>query len=248
MYDYFLGGIHNFPADQAACRKVMEQFPRMPEVARENRAFLRRAVTALVDSGMRQFLDLGSGIPTEGNVHEIAQGRDPKSRVVYVDIDPVAVAESLEILDGNRLATAIRADMRDPRGVLEHPQVRKLLDFRRPIGVLLAAVLHFVPDDDEAYDVVTQLVAALPPGSYLAVSHVAAETFLPESAQLKAAKDVYQKQTATPATPRSQAEVARFFTGLELLEPGVVWMHEWRSGSAGGTSFSGGWSGVARKN
>jgi trans-aconitate methyltransferase len=251
MYDYFLGGLYNFPADQAAARAVIAQFPHIQVTARANRAFLGRAVRTLVDSGVRQFLDIGSGIPTEGNVHEIAQGKEPKSRVVYVDLDPVAVAESQEILEGNKLATAIRADLRDPQSILTHPQVRKLIDFRRPIGLLLAAVLHFVPDDAVAYGVVTELMDALPSGSYLAVSHVATESFAGH--HLSAAQDVYAKQTATPAGPRNRDEIAAFFAGLDLLPPGVTWLHEWRPEagkpveSAGGSFGSGSFGGIGRK-
>jgi trans-aconitate methyltransferase len=253
IYDYYLGGIHNFPADREAARKVIAQFPNLPVIARANRAFLRRAVRHLVDAGVRQFLDIGSGIPTEGNVHEIAQEAAPDARVVYVDIDPVAVAESLEILDGNQRATAVRADLRSPKSILDHPVMRRLLDLDEPVGLLLGAVLHFVPDDTQAYDVVTQLVAALAPGSYLVVSHIAAESFVPSSDQMKLASDVYQRQTATPVMSRNLAEVQRFFTGVELLDPGVVWVHEWRpdpdepADSAGDPQRGGGWTGVGRK-
>jgi SAM-dependent methyltransferase len=253
MYDYYLGGIHNFPADREAASKVIAQFPFLPGLARANRAFLRRAVDHLVEAGVRQFLDVGSGIPTEGNVHEIAQETAPDSRVVYVDIDPVAVAESLEILDGNDRATAVRADLRTPSAILEHHRVRRLFDFDQPIGVLLVAVMHFVPDETQAYDVVAEFAAALGSGGHLVVSHIAAESFLPDSEQVKLASDVYQRQTATPVGPRTRSQVARFFTGLELLDPGVVWLHQWRPDRsepaefAEGPQGSGGWAGVARK-
>jgi trans-aconitate methyltransferase len=252
MYDYYLGGIHNFAADQEAARKVIAQFPFMPVLAQANRAFLRRAVRHLVDAGVRQFLDLGSGIPTVGNVHEIAQEKAPDARVVYVDIDPVAVSESLEILDGNERATAVRADLRSPQAVLDHPGVRRLLDFDQPIGLVLAAVLHFVPEDSQAYDVVAQLVTALAPGSYLVVSHIAAESFMPTSDQMKTASDVYQRRTTTPVASRNRSEVQRFFAGVELLDPGVVWPHEWRPDQDAPAEFadnpqhSGGWVGVGR--
>jgi trans-aconitate methyltransferase len=253
MYDYYLGGVHNFPADQEAARKVVAQLPNLPLVARTNRAFLRRAVRELVGLGVRQFLDLGSGIPTSGNVHEIAQELAPDARVAYVDIDPVAVAESLEILDGNPRATAIRMDMRRPAELLRHPGIR-LIDFDQPVGLLAMAVLHFVTDDDQAYDLVAELISDLAPGSYLAVSHAAAESFEPTGEQTKAAVDVYRQQTTTSVRPRSRAEIERFFTGAELLEPGLVWLHEWRpDGSAvpaeilAEPSISGGFAGVGRK-
>jgi len=254
MYDYYLGGIHNFPADQEAARRVIAQFPLMPVVARANRAFLRRAVRNLVGAGIRQFLDIGSGIPTAGNVHEVAQAVAPDAHVVYVDIDPVAVAESLEILDGNDLATAIRMDLRNPRGILDHPATRRLLDFSQPVGLLLAAVLHFVPEDAQAYGVVAQLVAAAPPGSYLAVSHVAAESFVPGNDKTRAAVDVYQRQTTTSVRPRDRSEIERFFGGLDLLEPGLVWVHEWRPDPAdtppdhiANPQESGEWAGIGYK-
>lgn len=251
IYDYCLGGVHNFPADQEVARKLIAQFPFIPAVARANRAFLRRAVRQLADAGVRQFLDIGSGIPTEGNVHEIAQEIAPDSRVVYVDIDPVAVAESLEILDGNERATAVRADLRSPQTVLDHPGVRRLLDFDQPIGLLLASVLHFVPDDTQAYDAVARLVAALAPGSYLVVSHAATESFPRGSERAKAA-ELYQRQTATPGGSRSRSETERFFTGIELVDPGVVWTHEWRPDPDEPTEFADGpqrngeWAGVGR--
>jgi hypothetical protein len=229
IYDYHLGGTHNFPADRAAAQAVAERFPLTPAIARTGRAFLRRAVRVLADSGVRQFLDIGSGIPTVGNVHEIAQGVAPESRVVYVDVDPVAVSESLEILEGNDRATAIRGDVRNPRAILGHPQVRRLLDFDRPVGVLLCAVLHFVPDDAEARGSVSQLLAAVPSGSYLVVSH--AGTDVPGADEgVEAIQDVYKRQTATPFTMRSRAAVTGFFEGLELIEPGVVWSPQWRPG------------------
>jgi hypothetical protein len=252
IYDYCLGGIHNFPADQEVARKLIAQFPFIPAVARANRAFLGRAVRHLADAGLRQFLDIGSGIPTEGNVHEIAQAIAPDSHVVYVDIDPVAVAESLEILDGNKRATAIRADLRSPQTILHHPSVRRLLDFDQPIGLLIASVLHFVPDDTQAYDAVAELVAALAPGSYLVVSHAATESFPISEGRAKAA-DLYQQQTATPGVSRTRSETQRFLTGLELLDPGVVWTHQWRPDPdqpvelADDPHNGGEWAGVGRK-
>lgn len=253
IYDYYLGGIHNFPADQEAARQVIAQFPFIPAGARANRAFLRRAVRHLADAGVRQFLDIGSGIPTEGNVHEIAQGVAPDARVVYVDIDPVAVAESLQILDGNQGATAIRADLRSPQTFLDHPDVRRLLDFDQPIGLLLVAVLHFVPEDTQAYDVVAHLLTALASGSYLVVSHAATETFPSHTQQAKNADDVYKRQTATMPKLRNRSETERFFTGVELLDPGVVWLHEWRPDPDEPAEFTdepqlaGGWAGVGMK-
>ena len=255
IYDYYLGGIHNFPADQAAARTLVTQFPCIPAVARANRAFLRRVVGHLVNVGVRQFLDIGSGIPTAGNVHEIAQDAAPDARVVYVDLDPMAVAESLDLLAGNPLATAVRADLRRPQAILDHPEVRRLLDFRQPIGLLLVGVLHFVPDDTEAYDAVARLVDALAPGGYVVVSHAASEAFDHLFAQSANKEDVYRQRTATPGTSRTRSEVERFFTGLEVVDPGVVRLGEWwpdpdESAQADELALAGGhgsWVGIGRK-
>lgn len=228
MYDYYLGGVHNFPADRKAAEGIIAVHPSMPAAARANRAFLRRAVRYFAEAGVQQFLDLGSGMPTIGNVHEIAQQVTPEARVVYVDIDPVAVAESMQILGGNTAVAAIHGDMRQPQQLLQHPQVRRLLDFDQPIGLLLVAVLHFLPDNAEAYDVVEQLIPALAPGSYLAVSHGAAEPFAGDRARTDAGKEVYRRQTATPVGLRTKAEVERFFAGTKLVDPGIVWVPQWR--------------------
>ena len=226
IYDYLLGGIHNFPADRAAARTVIAQFPFLPAAARANRAFVRRAVRFLVDAGIRQFLDIGSGLPVEGNVHEIAQQAAPDVRVVYVDIDPVAVAESQEFLHGNERAAAFRADMRDPRSILDHPALHRLLGSGRPTGLLMTGVLHFIPEDTEAYGPVARLVAALAPGSYLALTHGATETLMSDEKYLQ---EVYRRQTSTPSRTRTWSETARFFTGgVELLDPGLVWVPRWR--------------------
>ena len=228
IYDYHLGGTHNFPADREVAAAMAQMFPLLPAVARTNRAFLRRAVTHLAGAGVRQFLDVGSGIPTEGNVHEVATAVAPDSRVVYVDIDPVAVAESLEILDGNTRATAIRGDLREPRAILDHPRLRDMLDLGEPVALLLVAVLHFIADDAEAEAVVRQLLAALPPGSHLVVSHAWTDKLDHGRDDVKVAQDLYRRQTATPFQLRTRPQVERFFDGLELLEPGVVFAPEWR--------------------
>jgi hypothetical protein len=228
MYDYYLGGVHNFLADREAADAVIERFPFIPEAARANRAFVVNAVRHLSESGIRQFLDIGSGIPTVDNVHSVARQIHPDTRVAYVDIDPVAVAESMEILHGDGLAVAVRGDVQQPQAVVEHAEVRRLLDFDEPIGVVLAAVLHFVPEHQVADDAVTKLIASVAPGSHFIMSHSATESF----ALFTATEDVYQRRTSTPGTVRTRAEVERLFTGLELLDPGVVWAQEWRPGAA----------------
>ncbi|GIF63606.1 hypothetical protein Ais01nite_16410 [Asanoa ishikariensis] len=253
MYDFYLGGAHNFAADRRAALKVIEQYPTVPAVARTNRAFLGRAVRFLADAGVRQFLDIGSGIPTSGNVHEIAQRSVPEARVVYVDIDPVAVAESREILHGNDLATAIHGDLRDPKAILDDPGVHGMLDLTRPVAVVLAAVLHFVPDDTQAHGVVDELLTALPAGSHLVISHGAAETFLLGDERTAAARSVYTRQTSTAGKPRTREEVSRFFGArCELVEPGVSWAPDWRPAADDPTDFendtrrSGMWAAVGR--
>lgn len=223
-YDYWLGGEHNFAVDREFSHQLFEAIPDTRLMARANRAFLHRAVRFMIDAGIRQFLDLGSGIPTVGNVHEIAQRLAPDARAVYVDIDPVAVAHSELILAGNDRAAAIREDVRRPEAVLAHPQTRALLDFDQPVGLLLAAVLHYVPDGDDPHALVARLRQALCPGSYIAISHPTADS-RPADAQ-EAVR--MTRQTATTARPRSRAEVEQLFTGLELVEPGLVWAPLWR--------------------
>ncbi len=175
IYDYLLGGAQNFTADRAAAEHVLDNYPDAALAARANRAFLRRAVAYLADQGIAQFLDIGSGLPTVGNVHEVARQVNPRARIVYVDNDPVAVRYSRELLAeegaGARGVGVIEADLRDPATILGHPTTRRLLDLRRPIGLLLVAVLHFIPDDDEALGAVRDLTAALPAGSYMVISH-----------------------------------------------------------------------------
>jgi SAM-dependent methyltransferase len=223
-YDYLLGGAHNFAVDREFARVWLAAIPEFPQMARANRAFLHRAVRFMVDEGIRQFLDIGSGIPTVGNVHEVAQKLAPEARVVYVDIDPVAVTHSRQILAGNEGATAIQEDLRHPDAILNHPETRALLDFDQPVGLILAAVLHSVGDQDDPFGVVARLRDALPSGSYVAISHVTADS-RPE--EVHAAERV-TKQTTTPTTVRSRDEVLRFFDGLDLIDPGLVWVSQWR--------------------
>ncbi|GAA3729411.1 SAM-dependent methyltransferase [Plantactinospora mayteni] len=223
-YDYWLGGSHNFAIDREFARQAIAAVPDLRMVARANREFLHRAVRFMIDMGIRQFLDIGSGIPTVGNVHEIAQKVVPDARVVYVDIDPVAVAHSEQILSGNEFATAIQEDLRRPEVILDHPATRALLDLDQPVGLLLASVVHAIPDEDDPYGILNRLRAALCPGSYLAISHVTTDSRpqeMGEGARLSG-------RTTTPVTARTRAQVERFFEGLELIEPGVVWSPLWR--------------------
>ena len=230
IYDALLGGSHNFAADRDAAERLLSMIPAAGEMARANRAFLKRAVEFMLDAGVRQFLDIGSGIPTVGNVHEVAQRRVPDARVVYVDIDPVAVAHAGEILKDDAFATAVQADMRFPEAILGHAGVRRLLDPGRPIGLLLVSMLHFVPDDD-AYPAVARLVGSLPPGSYVAISHGVSET--PADAAGDGVADLYRRTDVSTATGRSRAQILRFFGDAVPEPPGLVWVHEWPAGPAG---------------
>jgi hypothetical protein len=250
MYDYYLGGIHNFPADRAAADAVIAQFPFIRDAARANRSFVVNAVRHLARLGIRQYLDVGSGIPTVDNVHSVVREVHPEARVVYVDIDPVAVSEGMEILDGDRRAVAVHGDLQAPGAILAHPDVRRILDFDEPVGLLLAAVLHFIPDHAAAETVTAQLVAAIPSGSHLVVSHTATESFLPAD-RSTITEDVYQRRTATPGTVRTRDEVERLFAGLDLLDPGVVWAQQWNPTATTllppPAGPGGVWAGVGRK-
>jgi hypothetical protein len=230
MYDYYLGGSHNFAVDRVAAEQVIAAIPNVREIAAANRAFLRYAVMYLLDQGIRQFLDIGSGIPTVGNVHEIARRVDPPARVLYVDTDPVAVAHSQLILAGNPDARAIAGDLTQPLAILDHPDFKSTVDIGRPVGLLLLSMLQFVPDD-RAYPAVAELLAALPGGSYVALSHGAIENFDPE--QYDAVGAVYRRSTSRGGALRDRAGIARFLTGLALVEPGLVWVSQWRGGDLG---------------
>jgi SAM-dependent methyltransferase len=228
VYDYLLGGSHNFLADQDAGRAIASVEPNAREAARANRAFLGRAVRFLSHAGIRQFLDIGSGIPTQGNVHEVAQQADPGARVVYVDVDPVAIAHSKTILAGRENAAIVNADLRDPERILGHPSTRRLIDFSQPVGLLLVAVLHFIADADNPRHVVATLRDALAPGSYLVLCHGTDEA---KPAVAQATEKVYNRSVAAHATLRSRAEIRRFFDGFELVEPGLAYLSEWRPDS-----------------
>jgi hypothetical protein len=235
IYDYYIGGTHNFPADRAAADDVIKQVPLIRPAARANRAFLGRAVRFAAESGVHQFLDIGSGIPTEGNVHEVAQEVDPAARVVYVDIDPVAVSEGLDILEGNPYATSIRGNVLDIEAILSHSNVAELLDFSKPVAIILCALLHFVTDDDAAHAAVTTLRSASAPGSYLILSHgtlpdsdVAVEERQRFAADDKLLQGVYATKTTTPVRMRERNGVKAFFDGYELVEPGLTWVGDWR--------------------
>jgi hypothetical protein len=225
VYDYLLGGTHNFAADRDVARALRAIVPTARDTARAGRAFLGRAVRFLAEAGVRQFLDIGSGVPTEGNVHEVARAVAPDARVVYVDTDPVAIAHSKSILDGNEQATIIEADLREPEVILGHPEARRLIDFEQPVGLLLVQVLHFIRDEENPGDLVKRLSRPLVSGSYLTISQF---TFDDQSASVvEAIRRAYTRATA-PVIPRGHAEILGFFDGFDLLEPGLVFNPQWR--------------------
>jgi hypothetical protein len=224
LYDYYLGGFHNFAADREMGKKVLALWPELPAIMKENRSFLLRAVRYLTSQGVEQFLDLGSGIPTVGNVHEVAQRLNPNARVVYVDNDPVAVAHSRSILGDGPGTAVVQADVRDPQSVLNDPAVAQTLDLSQPVGVLMVALLHFVSEDDDPAGLVGQFRDALGTGSYLALSHASDQHDPVRSAQ---ARRLYQ-DTATPITLRGEDEIRPLFAGFELVEPGLTHLPLWR--------------------
>jgi hypothetical protein len=224
-YDYSLGGYHNFAVDRDFLERLEQALPGMRMASLANRALLGRVVRWLTDQGIRQFLDIGSGIPTVGNVHEIAQEAAPESRIMYVDIDPVAVAHSRAILAGNPRVEALEADLRRPADIVYHPDTRKLLDFSKPVAIILFLVLHYVPDDDEAQAIMAQLQDVLVSGSYIALTHVSPLPGIED--QMEHARQLFD-ETPTATYFRSREQIADLLTGLELIEPGIVRTAEWR--------------------
>jgi O-methyltransferase involved in polyketide biosynthesis len=228
VYDYYLGGAHNFAVDRAMAQEALAGWPQLPLIMRANRAFLRRAVRFLVRAGIRQFLDLGSGIPTVGNVHQVAQAEDPSCRVVYVDIDPVAIAHSRAILDGDARVTAVQADLRQPDTVLDVAAEQGGLDLSEPVAVLLVAVLHFVPDGDDPAKLISAYREATAPGSAIAICHATADGQGDKADEHRA---LYAR-TPTPMTMRSRAGIAALLHGYDLVDPGLVYMALWRPDEA----------------
>ena len=224
LYDYLLGGGHNFAADRELAHEFLRAQPNARTIARLNRAFLRRAVLHLVDAGVRQFLDLGSGIPTVGNVHEIARRAAPESRVVYVDFEDVAVAHSQMILEGDDRSAILQQDLTEPDAVLAGVRDTGLIDFAEPVGVLAVGVLHFVPPERDPAGVLAAYRDAVPPGSHLALSQF---TFDLQPAEMAGVVAV-MRRSPDPMFPRTHAEITALFDGFELLEPGLVPLPRWR--------------------
>ncbi|HEX3785676.1 MAG TPA: SAM-dependent methyltransferase [Pseudonocardiaceae bacterium] len=227
IYDYWLGGSHNFAVDREVGSRAAAAMPTLRPAIWANRAFLRRAVDYLADEcGVDQFLDLGSGVPTVGNVHEVAQAANPAARVVYVDIDPIAVAHGRKLLADNELATVIRADLCRPAEVLGRPELTELLDLSKPVAVLLMAVLHFLPDTQRPEEIVRAYRERMAPGSYLALSHAADDRDLPAE-QARMIAD-YQASTSVPFVHRDAIVLSGWLAGLDLVPPGLVPTNEWR--------------------
>ena len=247
VYDYWLGGTNNFAADREAAERVLAATPGLRARVQANRAFLARVVRYLAaEAGIRQFLDVGTGIPSADNTHEVAQAVAPDSRVVYVDNDPIVLIHAQELLASapEGATQYIEGDLRDPAAILE--AAARTLDFTRPAALMLLGVLHLIGDSEDPYRIVAELMDALAPGSYLAISHPASD--INAAAQAEAQKR-YNERVSTPQTLRNRAEVTRFFDGLDLVPPGVVYVHAWRPDPADvppadGVSAHGG---VARK-
>ena len=225
MYDYALGGKDNFAADREAVEKLFSFSPENRDVPRANRRFLGRAVRFAAAQGIRQFLDLGTGLPSQGHVHEVVTQIDPGAHVVYVDNDPVVVSHARALLMDSDSVTAVQADIRDPQGILTHPDVTGLIDFSRPVAVLFVAVLHGIPDRDDPAGIVRAFAGCVSPGSYLILSHLTSEGHPPELVAQK--EEVFARSNA-PVSYRSRAEILRMFDGFTLVEPGLTAVTQWR--------------------
>ena len=226
IYDFWLGGSQNFEADRAAGRRAAAAMPTLTAAIRANRAFLGRVVRHLVaDRGITQFLDLGSGVPTVGNVHEVAKEANPDVRVVYVDIDPVAVAHARHLLSGVKGVEAVLADLRKPRTVLTHPLVPETLDLDQPIALLFNAVLHFINDDEDPARILRSYIDAAAPGSYVSLSHAAPD--LTHRGEQESMLEDYRRSTDSPFVNREPDVVEGWLTGLEICPPGMVTVDKW---------------------
>jgi hypothetical protein len=224
IWNYWLGGKDNFAVDRMAGDEVLERIPDIAKGARAERAFLTRVVRFLVGAGTRQFLDVGTGLPTEDNTHQVAQSLDPTSRIVYVDNDPLVMTHARALLSGDPRGVTdyVEADLREPESVLA--AARRTLDFDAPIGLMLLGVVNHLMDSEQAYAAVGALVAAMPPGSHLVLTHSTAE--LHGEAMLEVMRETTER--GSPIRARDRAEITRFFAGTELLEPGVVSCSRWR--------------------
>lgn len=226
MYDYFLGGDDNYQSDREACAELLKQVPSTKVLALNNRSFLRRVVRLLASEyGIRQFVDHGSGLPTQDNVHQVAQAVDPSSRVVYVDNDPIVLAHGRALLDENDRTTVIQADMRDTDGIFDHEETRRLIDFDQPVAALFVSVLHCIPDEDDPAALVRRVAERLAPGSFLVVCQLVSDR-----AEIRTFVTDFMAQATGGnwGRVREEHEVTRFFDGLQILEPGLVEVSTWR--------------------
>jgi hypothetical protein len=230
IYDFLLGGKDNFAADRSAAQQLMDAIPDIAAIVRDNRAFIGRAVRYLAaEAGIRQFLDLGAGLPTQVSVHELAQQIAADTRMVYVDNDPVVCLHGQALLGSGDTVTVVLGDLRQPAEILQHPDLLRVLDLSEPVGVLCAAALHFVSDEEKPHQIVADYRDRLAPGSYLAITHGTLGATKEEDPEgdVDSATNVYQRSSAQLHV-RSLPEIERFFDGFELVDPGVVWMTEWR--------------------
>jgi hypothetical protein len=229
VYDYWLGGKDNFAADREAAERLASAIPALPWLARQNRDFLQRAVSFLAGEGITQFLDIGSGLPTNQNVHEVAQRVRPDARVVYVDIDPVVINHAQALLSGSQTA-AVRADVTRPDEILRAPEVRRLIDFSKPVAVLVIAVLHILPDEADPAGAIARIRAAMAPGSYLVISHadVSPDHVVGTKRLSETAREVADTTRATTVPGRTREEIAGFFGDMTLLEPGLTDIWAWQ--------------------
>ena len=224
MYDYFLGGRDNYEIDREAAERIIDVAPGVVLGARSNRDFLQRAVRHLVKGGVRQIIDIGTGIPTSPNTHEVAHACSPDVRVAYIDNDPIVATHAGARLLGTGNTGFFLGDMRDPGTILRHPTISELIDFDQPVALMLVSVLHFVTDEEDPAGMIGTLRDALPEGSHLVLSHATADFHPSESVEVA---EVYKKATAS-LTPRTHAEVLALFDGFDLVDPGLVQVHEWR--------------------
>ncbi len=250
IYDYFLGGHHNFAIDRQVAQKIESIYPDIRPGAITNRAFLCRAVEYVVRQGLEQIIDLGSGIPTLGNVHEIAQSINPETRVVYVDIDRVAVAHSRAMLGDNETATAIRADVAFPRKIIDHEEVKALIDFDQPLALFGVAIFHLIPDDQQLYEVIAEWKQLMASGSYFVIAHPTYDD-APQHL-IKQVQNLYAVSADAQSKMRSWEAIRRLFDGFELVEPGLVHTPSWRPDSPDALLIdeperSMVWAGVGRK-
>ncbi len=246
MYDFYLGGKDNYASDREAARKVLGVASEVPLAALENREFVKRAVRFLVREDIKQFVDIGPGLPTRSNVHEVVRQYEPQAHVVYIDNDPIVLSHSQSLLENTPGVAIIDEDLREPEHILSNPALRELISFARPVALCMTLVLHFIPDSGDPYGIVARLCEALCPGSYVVISHVTGDGRDPEA--LTEITDTYDQATA-PLIMRSRTDIARFFDGFELVDPGVVFLSQWRSTgefySEGGTRWA--YAGVGRK-